>query len=198
VLSAGGVEGAATMESIEVAKKLALSLDDRGQEYAIGGAIALGFWGAVRGTVDVDLTIFLSPDHPSECVALLQDIGCSVSSTSAIQTLLEYGYCRVLLEGIPVDVFLPTVEFYEAARQRKQRVLIDEQPIEIWDAETLAVFKLMFFRRKDIADLEQILANQRDTLDRDWITRHVEAIFGRRDPRVTQWRELIDDETRDE
>ena len=32
------------------------------------------------------------------------------------------------------------------------------QPVMIWDAESLIVFKFMFFRRKDVADVEGILA----------------------------------------
>ena len=39
-----------------VAASLAGELHARGQEYALGGAIALGFWGIPRGTVDVDVT----------------------------------------------------------------------------------------------------------------------------------------------
>ena len=65
-------------DAAEVAKQLAAALDDRQQDYALGGAIALGFWGTPRGTIDVDLTLYLPPDKPSQCIWLLQDIGCEV------------------------------------------------------------------------------------------------------------------------
>jgi hypothetical protein len=41
----------------DVARDLARALVARGQEYALGGAIALGFWGEPRGTLDVDVTL---------------------------------------------------------------------------------------------------------------------------------------------
>ena len=63
-----------------VAKRLAEQLQSRGIEYAFGGAIALGYWGAPRGTLDVDLTLFLPADQPSECIRLLQDLGCELSA----------------------------------------------------------------------------------------------------------------------
>jgi hypothetical protein len=47
----------APINAAVVAGQLAKELESRGQEYAIGGAIALGYWGSPRGTVDVDLTI---------------------------------------------------------------------------------------------------------------------------------------------
>ena len=55
----------------EVAGQIARALEDRSQEYAVGGAIALGYWGQPRGTIDVDLTLFLPPDKVAECIDCL-------------------------------------------------------------------------------------------------------------------------------
>jgi hypothetical protein len=49
---------------------------------------------------------------------------------------------------------------------------------------------MMFFRRKDLADVEQILRAQGPQLDRRWIRTQIEEIHGARDPRVAQWDEL--------
>ena len=78
-------------------------------------------------------------------------------------------------------------EKLDAAAVAKQ---LGEQPIQVWDAESLVVFKMMFFRRKDIADVEQILLTQRESLDGTWIEGHLEQLFGRHDPRVSQWNAL--------
>jgi hypothetical protein len=153
-------------QAVTVSRQLAAQLEERGQEYAIGGAIALGFWAAPRGTLDVDLTLFLPAEKPSQCVWLLQDLGCEVASGAAIESLREHGFCRVTHSGLNVDVFLPTFDFYATAKTRRKRVQLDEQKVWIWDAETLAVFKMMFFRRKDLADVEQILRTQGQQLDR--------------------------------
>lgn len=178
------------LDAAAVARQLAAALDSRQQEYALGGAIALGYWAAPRGTVDVDLTLFLSPDQPSACVWLLQDLGCQLSPAAAMDSLREHGFCRAEYGGVRVDVFLPTIAFYAAARDRRRIVTLGGQPIQIWDAESLVIFKLMFFRRKDIADIEQILRTQREALDWAWIDGQLEQLFGRHDPRVSQWKEL--------
>jgi hypothetical protein len=178
------------LDAAQVARELAAKLQTRGQEYAIGGALALGYWAAPRGTVDVDLTLFLQPDKPSECIWLLQDLGCTVSAIEAAHSLREHGFCRVDYLGVRVDVFLPTIEFYSSARDRRRQVHLGEQAIWIWDAESLVIFKLLFFRRKDIADIEQIARTQGELLDCEWIQAQLEPLFGRRDPRVAQWNEL--------
>ena len=97
----------------------------------------------------------------------------------------------------PVDA-AAVIPFYDDARRRRRQVELGTQRIMIWDAETLVVFKLMFFRRKDIADVEQIMRVQGTALDRDWIRQHLENIYGRRDPRVSQWDELVQEIANDE
>jgi len=179
------------LDAATVAKRLAKELRERGQEYAIGGAIALGYWAEPRGTIDVDFTIYLPPDKPGECIWLLQELGCEVSSAEALHSINEHGFCRVSQGGLRVDVFLPTIPFYADARKRRQVVDLDGQEIVIWDAESLTVFKMMFFRRKDIADVEQILRTQLNALDRIWVREKLLALYEMRDPRIAQWDELV-------
>jgi hypothetical protein len=176
---------------VVVAKRVAEQLESRGQDYAFGGAIALGYWGAPRGTVDVDLTLYLPSERPSECVWLLQEIGCEVSASEAAQSLREHGFCSATFAGIRLDVFLPTIPFYEAARVRRKRLELAGQPIMAWDAESLAVFKMMFFRRKDLADIEQILRTQGQQFDRPWVRQQLVGIYGTGDPRLAAWDGLV-------
>lgn len=183
-------EASPPVNAATVAKQLAERLESRGREYALGGAIALGYWGTPRGTVDVDLTVYVPPDKPSHLLRLLQDIGCQFSAKEAAQSLREHGFCRVTYTGMRVDVFLPIVPFYEAARPRRKRVELVNQPIMIWDAESLTVFKMMFFRRKDLADVEQILRTQGPGLDRVWVRHQLVEIYGARDPRLAAWDDL--------
>ena len=178
------------LAAAEVAQRLAAALEQHRCEYALGEAIALGYWGEPRGTIDVDVTVYLPPDAPATCIELLQAIGCEVDVEDALRSLREHGFCRVRLLGVQVDVFLPTIPFYEEARKRRRRVQLGGQSILIWDAESLAVFKMMFFRRRDVADVEQILRVQGNRLDRDWVENQVKQMYGQRDPRVSQWRDL--------
>jgi hypothetical protein len=175
----------------EVAFALAQTLEQRRQDYAFGGAIALGYWGLPRGTMDVDLTIFLSPDQPEECVRLLEEIGCQVPVANAIALLKEHGLCRASYAGLRVDVFTPTIPFYQLAKNRRRRVPLKTGHIMIWDAETLAVFKMMFFRDKDLVDLKKILSHQKATFDHDWVRAQLIDVYGQRDTRILRWDELV-------
>ena len=180
----------APADPIDVARYLGAALEERGQPYALGGAIALAYWGAPRGTLDVDLTLFLSAERPGECIRLLQEIGCSASAAEATRMIGEHGFCRCEYAGFRIDVFLPIAPFYETARRRRKRVDLEGQPVMVWDAESLVVFKMMFFREKDLVDVRQIVRTQAGTFDRSWVEEQLSEIFGRRDPRVTQWQEL--------
>ena len=77
----------AKLEIVEVAQRLARACDDKGVDYSIGGQIALGYWAQPRGTLDVDITIYLPSDQPTRCVRLLQSIGCELNSAEAIDSL---------------------------------------------------------------------------------------------------------------
>jgi hypothetical protein len=81
--------------------------------------------------------------------------------------------------------------FYEAAKLRRRRVPLANGHAFVWDAETLCVFKMMFFRRKDLTDVEAVLLAQGETLDRRWIEASLIELYGQRDPRINQWRELV-------
>jgi len=176
-----------------VATQLAKILEERGKEYALGGAFALGFWGQPRGTLDVDVTLFLPTDQPTGCVQFLQEIGCECSTAETVASLREHGFCQVHFHGTRIDVFLPLVPFYAVAKQRIRQVSFQGQSVRIWDAETLCVFKMMFFRRKDLADVEQVLRTQGENFDRSWVHDQIVEIFGEFDPRVSQWGELCDE-----
>ena len=128
---------------------------------------------------------------PSECVGLLQEVGCGLSAAQSAESLREHGFCRVTFAGVRVDVFLPIVPFYEAARARRKRVHLAGRPVMVWDAESLAVFKMMFFRRKDLADVEQILRTQGAPFDRRWVREQLAEMYGAHDPRLSQWDDLV-------
>ena len=50
--------------------------------------------------------------------------------------------------------------------------------------EDLVVLKMLFFRRKDLADVEAILRDQRDTLERSYVRGKLHELVGQEDERV--------------
>ncbi|QDU54090.1 hypothetical protein Pan181_02700 [Aeoliella mucimassa] len=177
----------------EVAETLATALDNAGCEYAIGGALALGCWTTPRGTVDVDVTLFLPPERIDEYLDTLQSIGAEFSWIDAQQQLKTHGYCRITYQGRVLDVFQPIAEFYATAKSRRVEVPFKHRSISVWDAATLCVFKMMFFRRKDLADVEQLLRTQGSALDTEWVSQQVIAMFGQNDPRTGTWQQIVDE-----
>ncbi|MFM7249299.1 MAG: hypothetical protein ACKO5R_05325, partial [Planctomycetaceae bacterium] len=117
------------LDPTEAAMRLAAGLDARGIAYAIGGALAFGFWGMPRGTLDVDLTLYVRPDDPAGVLNLLRALGCVVDEAKAGPTLVDHGFCSATLSGIRVDVFLPIVDFYSVARGRRRQVDLDGVPV---------------------------------------------------------------------
>lgn len=175
------------------AHRLAGELEARGIDYALGGAIALGFWATPRGTLDVDTTIFIPTSKATECVRFLQQIGCKLNAAKALSLLREHGLCHAELDGVQIDVFLPAIDFYEVARPRRRRVLLGTREVMVWNAEPLLVFKMMFFRRKDLFDIEQVLKIQGPALERAWVREQLVLLYGSRDPRIAAWDELVNE-----
>ena len=64
---------------------------------------------------------------------------------------------------------------------------MEDLPAWYLSAEATAVFKLMFFRSKDVADLERLVAVQRAALDHAYVRRWIVEMMGEDDPRTTTW-----------
>ena len=178
------------LDAADVAVALAVALDSQGRDYAIGGAIALGYWTEPRGTMDVDLTLFMSQDEPRAVVEQLRSIGCDVDEKQAAQFLVEHGFCRASYYNVRVDVFVESYEFYKTVKRRRARVILRDREVRILDAETLCVFKMMFFREKDILDVKGIMRDLGSPLDRKFIREQLVEICGSHDPRIIRWDEI--------
>ncbi|MBA3480226.1 MAG: hypothetical protein H0T51_00290 [Pirellulales bacterium] len=175
----------------EIAAQLAARLEGIGCEYAFGGAIALGYWTEPRGTIDVDVTLYLSVEETRQTIEVLRKVGADFAEAATNESLAQHGFCRVEFLNRRLDVFLPIATIYEAAKPRRRRVEMGAGQAYIWDAETLCVFKMMFFRRKDLVDVQSLLRSQGDLFDREWVEKSLLELYGQRDPRINQWRELV-------
>jgi hypothetical protein len=159
--------------------------------YAIGGALAFGLWGVPRATVDVDLNIFTEDDRLDEVVAALDELGISCD-ISEIRTQAEREGRFVLRHGaFRIDVFTPSIEFAWEAERTRVLQTVEGQDVWFLSAEALAVFKLLFFRPKDIVDLERLVAVQGERLDVGYVRQHMVAMMGEDDPRVSEWDRLV-------
>jgi hypothetical protein len=71
----------------------------------------------------------------------------------------------------------------------KTRVRIEAGATAAWflSAEALSFFKLMFFRSKDIADLERLIGSVGRRLDAAYVRRWIVDTMGEDDERVKKW-----------
>jgi len=138
------------------------ALELAGHPHAFGGAIALAYCtGEPRGTRDLDVNVFAAPTSARQVLRALPD-GVSVTDENVADAEGE-GQVRLWWLDTPIDVFLDLHPFHAEIAARAVRVPFEGREIPVLDCTDLAVFKALFDRTKDWADIEEMLAAQ--TLD---------------------------------
>ncbi len=170
---------------IEVVGRIADALEGADIDYAVGGALALGIWAEPRGTRDIDVAVYGDSSSLEGLFQLFERIGGVVERDMCRWQLDKSGYFAVEVETIRVDVFLPDLPLYDWARPRRVRVQLGNALVWFWSPEDLILFKMLFFRTKDKADIESILQVQQEKLDLDYIRRGLKEILS--DEERTCW-----------
>lgn len=178
-------------DAARIAVDLAVVLESAGIPYAVGGALALGPWGVPRGTKDVDLNVFVGESRFEEFLSVLERAGCQVDREKCLRQAREGDTVVLAKDDMRVDVFVPTIPFYAAAEKTVKLAPIYGRQVRVLSAEALCVFKLLFFRGKDLVDLELLVAVQGPALDHAWIRRWMVDMFGEADERVLKWDEIV-------
>jgi hypothetical protein len=175
--------------ALDVARIVADALERAGMPYAIGGAIALAFYATPRATVDVDLNVFVSPDEELDrLLALLAETGFVPGSAGSPRAW------RRTVSGARVGSsrrrLRPCDPLLRRAESRRRMVTLLGRPLWILGAEDLTVLEMMFFRRKDLADVEAILRDRGASLDRAYVRRRLGELAGEDGERAAAWDEL--------
>ena len=173
---------AALPESL-TAKIVALheALRAAGLPHAFGGALALAWCtGNGRGTIDIDVNVFVSADSAGELAAALPTgVACSEEDLAALG---RDGQARLDWRGTPVDIFLDTTEIHgDAARCVKWEQLAGRR-LPFLACFHVALFKAFFNRAKDWADLEAM--RDAGTLDIDRVRAALIRHLGEDDERL--------------
>lgn len=174
-----------------LARRLADVLEARGLPYAIGGSLALATWGYARATVDVDLDVFVTHDALDPVFDALIAAGCELDRDASRARARDRGDFRATLEGMRVDVFVPSIPLYDSVRARIRRAELRGAPAWFLSAEDLATFKMLFFRAKDLLDVERLLAVRGAEFDGAYVRRWLVDLVGGDDERVKRWDTLV-------
>src|SRR3954468_6793235 len=132
--------------------------------HAFGGAIALAYWTRdPRGTSDIDVNVFLPVTQARRALdALPSGVAIPAETEDAIA---RDGQVRLWWDGTPVDLFFDYVPVHTDAARNRRTVPFEGVRIPVLGPVELAVFKVMFDRTRDWADIEAMA--ERGTLDFD-------------------------------
>jgi hypothetical protein len=149
--------------------------------HAFGGALALAWCTErARGTIDIDVNIFVDAGQARSVVAALpRGVVCDASQ---LATLERDGQVRLWWDRTPIDVFLDTTPYHREAFGRCRKESFGGADVPFLSCQDIAVFKAFFNRTKDWADLEEMQAG--GTLEIDKVSAVLVEYLGIDDERV--------------
>lgn len=149
--------------------------------HAFGGALALAWCtGRARGTIDIDINIFVAVEQCDTVFAALPEQ--LVYHEEDRELLQREGQVRLWWDHTPVDIFLNTTDFHRGAAERVRWETFMAMPVPFLSCYDIAVFKAFFNRTKDWADLEEMQAA--GTLDINRVIAQLVEMLGIDDERV--------------
>src|SRR5262245_17075297 len=113
--------------------------------HAFGGALALAWCTErARGTIDVDVNVFVSVEHAERVFRALPK---TATWTDRDRTVLERdGQVRIWWDNTPIDVFLNTTPYHADVAARTRWETFTGVPIPFLSCDDVAVFKAFFNR----------------------------------------------------
>lgn len=161
-------------------KVIAISESFRQAEipHSFGGAIALGYYGYVRGTGDIDINVYLAVDAARPALDSLYELGVLTASEKQLTQIRRSGQTRLFWDEVPLDLFFWNMDFHASCCERRRHYALLEHTIDVLSPEDLVVRKVAFARAKDSHDIQQMLDAMGDRLDVAYVLSWVERIVG--------------------
>jgi hypothetical protein len=151
--------------------------------HAFGGAIALAYVTLnPRGTIDIDLNVFVPAGEADAALAALPD-GVEQPAGTA-ETIERDGQIRLWWDETPLDLFFDYAPVHADAARHTRDVPFAGTTIPVLGPVELALFKAMFDRTQDWADIEAMLAAE--ALDVDALRESLGALLPAGDPRFAR------------
>jgi hypothetical protein len=105
------------------------------------------------------------------------------------EAIARDGQVRLWWDETPVDLFFDTIAVHGDAARHRRRVSFAGTQIPVLGPEELAIFKTMFDRTRDWADIEAMLAAE--SLDADAVRESLQAMFAPGDHRFARLEEAL-------
>lgn len=155
--------------------------------HAFGGAVALAYWTRdPRGTSDIDVNVFIPALDAGRALAALPDGVEQPPDTEDV--IARDGQVRLWWEGTPIDLFFDYAPVHAEAARNRRTVPFEGIKIAVLGPVELAVFKVMFDRTRDWADLEAMA--ERGTLEFEAVGAALRSMLEKDDPRLVRLAEI--------
>ncbi|HZN13355.1 MAG TPA: hypothetical protein VFB78_03730 [Acidimicrobiales bacterium] len=163
------------------------AFDTAGVGHAFGGAIALAYCTEEpRGTRDIDVNVFVPTEDARRALdALPPGVAFSDADLAAIT---RDDQVRLWWDDTPVDLFFQAHDFHRRVADGVRDVAFEGRRIPIIDCEALTLFKVLFNRTRDWADIEAMIDAR--AIDPDEAADAVGELLGADDPVVVRLRTL--------
>jgi hypothetical protein len=158
-----------------------LQLERLGIQYAVMGGFAARAWGLPRPTFDADIAVATDADGLQRLFAALEGVGFEVPpehKTGFLDSVGGFQKAKVnrFADGHvwSTDLFVVEGAFLHSALARARLATIAGSQVRVMAPEDIILLKLIANRRKDLADIEEVIAvcDQLDlTYLREWADR---------------------------
>ena len=151
--------------------------------HAFGGAIALAYWTLdPRGTSDIDCNLFVPATRPGPALAALP---AGIKRPAGVEeAIARDGQIRLWWDRTPVDLFFDYEPVHEQAARNSRRVPFEGTEIPVLGPVELVVFKVMFDRTRDWADVEAVIEAGR--VDLAAVRATLRTLLGPDDPKFAR------------
>jgi hypothetical protein len=157
------------------------ALEDAGVPHAFGGAIALAYATLnPRGTDDIDCNVFVPAEDPSVVIAALP---VEIKRPRGLAArIARDGQVRLWWDDTPVDLFFDYAPIHTEAARNARRVRFDGVDLPVLGPVELVVFKVMFDRTLDWADVEAAI--EAGVVDMNAVRAALDTLLEPDDPRL--------------
>jgi hypothetical protein len=177
-------------ELIRLAATLSRLLSDKGIEHFVSGSLALAVHARPRMTYDIDLVVVTSSMRLPEVFNEARTLGFVGEDRDLIANLRKLSFAQMRLGPMTLDIIVPVLPFHSQVAKRAVRTELAGESVPVATAEDLFVLTALWFRPKDVADL-QVLAALGDSLDRAYIRERLHELLPAGDARLVQLATLL-------
>lgn len=144
---------------------------NRKVDYVLIGGLAIALHGIERATMDIDVTVAMTPDNLSSLVAMARELGMTpvlpvpLETLSDLEQLAQWHRERNLeafalrapgLSGVTLDVLLYPPVDYASMRSRAISFQAGNVPVVVAAIDDLIAMKQAVGRPIDLADVEHL------------------------------------------